>query len=93
MSSKYWTNPELFDPSRFLQSGRLVKPDYFLPFGGGRRSCMGYKMVQYISFCVISTLMQKFTLKADQEVKIPVGSLAMPEKSYELSFHARHPEN
>lgn len=89
MSPKYWKEPDKFEPMRFLQSGRLIKPDHFLPFGAGRRSCMGYKLVQYISFSVVSSIMQKFTIISKQPVKIPVGSLAMPENSYEFCFVPR----
>lgn len=89
MSPQYWDEPELFEPMRFLQSGRLIKPQHFLPFGAGRRSCMGYKMVQYISFSVVSSIMQKFTITSVDDVKIPVGSLAMPENSYAFCFEPR----
>ncbi|GLV38352.1 spookier [Carabus blaptoides fortunei] len=33
MSEKLWDSPKKFQPERFLQKGRLVKPEHFLPFG------------------------------------------------------------
>ncbi|RZC36406.1 p450 domain containing protein [Asbolus verrucosus] len=48
MSLDLWDEPEKFKPERFIRENRLIKPDHFLPFGGGRRSCMGYKMVQLL---------------------------------------------
>lgn len=91
MSEKLWEEPEKFQPERFLQRGRLVKPEHFLPFGGGRRSCMGYKMVQFLSFGIISSLLQNFTLKpVDKECyKVSVGSLALPADTYKINFEKR----
>lgn len=91
MSEELWDEPEAFKPERFIQSGRLIKPDHFLPFGAGRRSCMGYKMVQMVSFSILSSVMQQFTLVPlnGATIKIPAGSLAMPEDSYEFQFVAR----
>ncbi|XP_050450159.1 cytochrome P450 307a1-like [Cataglyphis hispanica] len=91
MSKELWTSPEEFMPERFVQNGKLLKPEHFLPFGGGRRSCMGYKMVQYISFSTIATLLKNFNiLPVEKEsYKVPIGNLALPEKSFNFHFERR----
>lgn len=91
MSDELWDEPAAFKPERFIQNGHIVKPDYFLPFGAGRRSCMGYKMVQFLSFSVIANCMQHFDMQPPTGVthKVAVGSLAVPEKSYEMVFNER----
>ncbi|XP_066597208.1 cytochrome P450 307a1-like [Prorops nasuta] len=91
MSKELWKSPEEFMPSRFVQDGRLAKPEHFLPFGGGRRSCMGYKMVQYISFSTIATLLKNFNiLPAENEsYKVPIGNLALPEVAFDVRFERR----
>jgi cytochrome P450 len=39
---EFWPNPEGFDPQRFLQDCASTRPRYaYLPFGGGRRICVG----------------------------------------------------
>ncbi|EAT33518.1 AAEL006875-PA [Aedes aegypti] len=92
MSENLWENPNDFVPERFLQNGRLVKPDFFIPFGAGRRSCMGYKMTQLISFSIIANLLRSYTITplSGHSYFVPVGSLAMPEKSYEFQINLRH---
>ncbi|CAH1131858.1 unnamed protein product [Ceutorhynchus assimilis] len=91
MSKDLWESPEKFMPERFIKNGKLFKPEYFLPFGGGRRSCMGYKLVQLVSFGILGTVMQNFNLKpVENEIyKVPVGSLALKKDSYKFKFEKR----
>lgn len=91
MSPELWDEPTAFKPERFIQNGHIVKPDHFLPFGAGRRSCMGYKMVQFLSFSVLVNFMQHFDMRPPANVvhKVTVGSLAVPEKSYEMVLSDR----
>ncbi|GJQ83407.1 putative cytochrome p450 [Trypoxylus dichotomus] len=91
MSEEFWTEPHRFNPERFLVDNRFVKPEHFLPFGGGRRGCMGYKMVQLIGFGVLSTILQHFIiLPANFEsYKVPVGSLALPADTFSFNFVRR----
>lgn len=91
MSSELWKEPEKFNPDRFLKDGKLVKPEHFLPFGGGRRSCLGYRMVQLISFGILGGLLQNFHITpAEKEVyKVPVGSLALKKDTFKFKFVRR----
>lgn len=92
MSPALWDNPESFQPERFLSNGRLVKPDHFIPFGMGRRSCMGYKMVQFLSFAIIGNLLKEFDISPlnNEEIKVPAGSLAMSDNPYQFTFSLRN---
>lgn len=92
MSPKLWTNPEEFNPSRFINSqGNLIKPDHFMPFGSGRRSCMGYKMVQMLTFSLLSNTLNHFNILPlqNQNYKVQCGSLAMPDETYQIEFIPR----
>lgn len=94
MSENLWNEPEKFDPSRFLDpvTGSRTKPVHFLPFGGGRRSCMGYKLVQFVSFVVVGNLVRSFRVKGvagEDYEKVPIGNLALPLDTFKFSFQAR----
>jgi cytochrome P450 family 307 subfamily A len=92
MSEELWSEPEKFEPKRFISNGRIVKPDVFLPFGMGRRSCMGYKMVQFLSFAIIGNLLKEFDISSldNVEVKVKPGSLALSEDPYQFAFSLRN---
>jgi len=93
MSPELWNNPEHFSPERFINAeGRLEKPEYFIPFSGGKRSCMGYKLVQLLSFCTIGTLMNKYTLLPVEDVlyDVPKGNLALPFVTFPFRLRPRN---
>lgn len=91
MSEELWCEPTRFNPERFLQDGRVVKPDHFLPFGAGRRSCLGYKLVQFVTFAVLTSTVQHFEMRPVRGERIVVapGSLAVGDKAYDFEFVAR----
>lgn len=95
MSPKLWNEPEKFEPSRFIVNNQISKPEYFIPFGFGRRSCMGYQLVQMLSFATIANLMKDFNIMPinSKEIKITVGSLAEKDETFKFSVVPRHWNN
>lgn len=91
MSEDLWTSPKDFMPERFITDGKILKPDYFLPFGGGRRGCMGYKMVQFVSFSMLASLLKNYTILpvSGETYTVPIGSLALPQVTFNFRFEKR----
>lgn len=91
-SSEHWEEPEKFLPERFLKDDQIFKPDFFIPYGTGRRGCMGSKLVQMISFSLISNILYKFKILPveTENYKVQCGSLAMPENTFRLRFVSRY---
>ncbi|XP_015926868.1 cytochrome P450 307a1 [Parasteatoda tepidariorum] len=63
MDPKLWSEPRQFKPERFItSSGNVSKPDYFIPFGTGKRTCLGDGLVKSTLFLGLSTLIQNFDI-------------------------------
>ncbi|XP_071482221.1 cytochrome P450 2J2-like [Diadema antillarum] len=69
---KVWGDPEVFRPERFLsKDGKsFVKHDAFMPFGAGRRKCLGEQLAKMEMFLFFTNIMQRF------KVSLPPGTKA-----------------
>jgi len=69
-SDKYWSNPEAFQPERFLNWDS--KSLSFAPFGYGPRICAGLKIAKVDLFYFLTFLFQKFEFySTDTNFQIP----------------------
>nr|CAD7202210.1 unnamed protein product [Timema douglasi] len=67
-----WGDPHVFRPERFLDdAGQLLKQDLTLPFGGGRRVCVGETFSRHVNYLFLSALLQNFTFAAPAGRPIP----------------------
>ncbi len=90
-STDYWEDPDKFDPNRFIDdSGKMKKPQHFLPFSTGRRSCIGSKMVQLVSTSLTATILRKFRIECEIP-EVPLGMLALPVQPTEFKLIDRQP--
>jgi methyl farnesoate epoxidase/farnesoate epoxidase len=59
---EHWGDPEAFRPERFLDEyGNFVKDEWMIPFGTGKRICLGEVMAKAVLFIFYSTLLQEFS--------------------------------
>ncbi|KAI1238488.1 Cytochrome P450 2U1, partial [Lamprotornis superbus] len=67
-----WEKPDEFQPSRFLdENGHLIKKESFIPFGMGKRVCMGEQLAKMELFLIFSSLMQSFTFMYPENAAKP----------------------
>jgi len=75
---EYWGDPEVFRPERFLTAdGKFKKDEQLMPFGTGRRLCLGEQLAQVELFVFFSSLFRQFS------VRLPAGA---PPPSQECPF-------
>ncbi len=60
-STKYWDAPEEFRPERWMGDAAKKRAKYtYLPFGAGKRSCIGGAMSQVENTLALSMLLRRF---------------------------------
>uniref|UniRef100_A0A6B0VBW2 Cytochrome n=1 Tax=Ixodes ricinus TaxID=34613 RepID=A0A6B0VBW2_IXORI len=93
--AELWGDPECFRPERFLVDGgtRALKPDFFIPFSYGKRSCPGKVIANLEVFIYFTTLLQHFNVEPPPNgpklVVDEVFGLAVRPKPQGLVFRQR----
>jgi cytochrome P450 len=57
---RWWPDPETFDPERFLGGTKDRPRSAFLPFGGGRRVCIGQNFAMMEMVLIAAIMSQRF---------------------------------
>ena len=83
-SEDYWDKPETYNPERFIQEDNTFKkPKHFQPFSMGKRQCMGYKMVEYVTSFLLASILDKFEVKCHEAMREqPAGQLGLAPKPF-----------
>ncbi|MGL4306759.1 MAG: cytochrome P450 [Mycobacteriaceae bacterium] len=79
--TRFWDEPSNFNPERFLQDSPKPYRSSFLPFGGGRRVCIGQSFALMEMVAIASTMSQHFTFDlVPAHPVIPAQSLTLRPK-------------
>ncbi|XP_017769457.1 PREDICTED: cytochrome P450 9e2-like [Nicrophorus vespilloides] len=71
--SKYYPNPEKFDPERFAVENReKMYPSTYLPFGSGPRNCIGSRLAILETKVTIFHLLRNFQVLPTKKTSIPM---------------------
>ncbi|WAQ97360.1 CP2J5-like protein [Mya arenaria] len=72
MDSRKWSQPETFNPDRFLsENKKLQKEDSLIPFSVGPRTCLGEPLARMELFLVFTNLLQRFTFSPERQGALP----------------------
>ncbi len=74
----YWADPEGFDPERWLEGRTPSERFAYLPFGGGKRQCIGSRFAMMETCIVLAVLVRRFRFS------LLVGHRVEPEPSVTL---------
>jgi cytochrome P450 len=67
-----WGDPENFRPERFIgPDGKLTKTEEFMPFGLGRRVCLGESLARMELFLYLCCMVQRFHFLPEDPDHLP----------------------
>lgn len=81
LDGRYHSNPEEFQVERFL--GEAPSPQTWLPFGGGRRRCLGASLAMLELRVVLEAILRQFVLQ-------PATSVAEKPRLRGITFAPEH---
>ncbi|GMU51635.1 MAG: hypothetical protein AMXMBFR33_07810 [Candidatus Xenobia bacterium] len=84
----YWSQPERFDPERFL--GPHERPRYaYFPFGGGPRQCVGQNMALLEAHLIVGRVAQcrRFVPVAGHHFSLKAGISLRPQGGLPMRVH------
>jgi len=86
---RLWSNPEAFDPSRFL--GEEPPRFAYLPFGAGPRVCVGAQLALTEAVLVLAAMIGRFRITlADDVPVLPVARIVThPDHAAPFRLHDR----
>jgi len=88
-----WTDPERFDPERWLpeRAEQRVHPFAFIAFGGGPRRCLGEHFAMLEMQTVLAVLLRGYTweLSPGQDLSLTVFPFPRPRSGLRVRLRAR----
>ena len=89
--SRYWQNPNQFQPDRFdRQSPERCPAFTYLPFGGGPRNCIGAAFAQLEAKVVLARILQTVNLKlVSPHIQPYMGATLEPHPSVAMHVQRR----
>lgn len=82
--SAHWQNPHGFDPSRFVQGGRIATPQAWMPFGSGPRVCIGAAFATMELLVILRCLLARYSISLVGAPPSPVGRVTLLPDSQPL---------
>ena len=75
---EFWPDPAGFDPGRFLP-GSSDRPRYaYVPFGGGRRACVGQSFAEMEAVLVLASIAQRYRLELTMRgIPAPIANVTL----------------
>jgi cytochrome P450 len=89
---RWFPQPEVFDPSRWLDARRDAVPrNAYLAFGTGPRSCIGEQFAWAEAVSVLATIAQLWTVAADpaRPIEVQYRVTLRPAGALPVTVHAR----
>ena len=91
-NSKYYDNPETFDPDRWTEEFKMHLPRFsYFPFGGGIRGCVGESFAWQEGILLIATISSYWSMRLapNQRIKLRPGITLNPKNGIKMKLKYR----
>jgi len=86
---RWWPDPEAFDPARFLPDAKVTRGSY-LPFGAGRRICIGAAFAQLEATLITAAVSSRFLLDGVRDHVDPEPTVTLrPRQGLPMTLRRR----
>uniref|UniRef100_A0A8D0GMR5 Cytochrome P450 family 27 subfamily B member 1 n=1 Tax=Sphenodon punctatus TaxID=8508 RepID=A0A8D0GMR5_SPHPU len=88
----FFPDPDSFQPTRWLRKEQAHHPYASIPFGFGKRSCIGRRIAELEVYLALARILLHFEVKPEKEgdvVRPMTRTLLVPEKDINLQFVRR----
>lgn len=93
LDEQHWTEPHDFRPERFIDAeGKCSKDEYFMPFGLGRRRCLGDALARACIFSFLVRIVQHYHIvlpEGETPSLILQPGITLTPKPYKVKFVKR----
>lgn len=93
MEKKYWIDPEVFRPERFIDAnGNLIIHESFQPFGMGKRRCVGEGLAKQSLFMFFTSFVHSFDMiiNGDPPILGADDGITLSAKPYKVQLQQRN---
>ncbi|EDW19227.1 probable cytochrome P450 305a1 [Drosophila mojavensis] len=94
LDEQHWSDPHEFRPQRFIDAdGKCCKDEYFMPFGLGRRRCLGDALARACIFSFLVRIVQQFRVvlpEGETPSLILQPGITLTPKPYKVQFVKRN---
>ncbi|CAH0729734.1 unnamed protein product, partial [Brenthis ino] len=93
-NGEHWKVPKSFRPERFLtEEGNIIQDEWLMPFGSGKRRCIGEGLARSELFMFLTHLLQKFNLKLPEGDPLPstdpIDGVTLSARDFKIVFEPR----
>ena len=90
---EYFPEPDKFDPTRFLNGGKFEPHPKVIPFGLGKRRCLGETLARMELYIFFTAILSRFSLTKARDSDVydhePIMGTTMSPKPYKMKFIPR----
>ena len=86
---RHWTNPDAFDPSRFLNGAPAIPRLAYLPFGAGPRVCVGAQFALTEATLVLALMLKRFEVRLAEKGPILPMAVVTTQPDHHAQFLLR----